>query len=226
MKNRAESVKELKRLVNRLKRGGPKPVFLESDNPLEQLIFAVLVENNNPPRARAATQLLVAETVDYNDLRVSTAQELARLVAAELPDAEDRTTVLIQVLNAVYERENAVTLESLKPRTKKDIHAYLEALDGMTPFVLATTMLYGFGEHNMPVDEDILEILKKDAIIDEAAGAVETEAFLKRQISAGDSALFAALLKRYASQKMARATRDKKYRQKKKTLRRRTASRR
>ena len=204
MKNSAAYAKEVKRFFNRLRRSGPKPTTYESDEPLNHLIFAVLSENNSPTRARQALARLLANTIDYNDLRVSTPSELATLIESDLPDAIDRTTVLVQILGAIYERENAVTLDRFKAKSKRDTRAYLQQLPGMTIYVLAGTMLWGFGEHLIPIDAQTLAVLKKEQLADPDADVGIAQAFLRRQISAGDAKLFTALLKRHVTQKAAR----------------------
>ena len=204
MKNSAAYAKEVKRFFNRLRRSGPKPTTYESDEPLNHLIFAVLSENNSPTRARQALARLLANTIDYNDLRVSTPSELATLIEPDLPDAIDRTTVLVQILGAIYERENAVTLDRFKAKSKRDTRAYLQQLPGMTIYVLAGTMLWGFGEHLIPIDAQTLAVLKKEQLADPDADVGIAQAFLRRQISAGDAKLFTALLKRHVAQKAAR----------------------
>ncbi len=194
MKNSAAYAKEVKRFFNRLRRSGPKPTTYESDEPLNHLIFAVLSENNSPTRARQALARLLANMIDYNDLRVSTPSELATLIESDLPDAIDRTTVLVQILGAIYERENAVTLDRFKAKSKRDTRAYLQQLPGMTIYVLAGTMLWGFGEHLIPIDAQTLAVLKKELLADPDAYVGIALAFLRRQISAGDEKLFTALL--------------------------------
>ena len=204
MKNSATYAKELKRFFNRLKRSGPKPTTYESDEPLNHLLFAILSENNSPAKARQALTRLLASVIDYNDLRVSTPSELAAMVELDLPNAIDRTTVLVQILGAIYGRENAVTLDRFKTKSKRDTRAYLQQLEGMTAYVLAGTMLWGFGEHLIPVDAQTLEVLKKEQLTDPDADVGTAQSFLRRHISSGDARLFTALLKRHTAQRAAR----------------------
>ncbi len=201
MKNSAAYAKEVKRFFNRQKRSGPKPSTYDFDDPLKHLVFAVLSEGNSPTRAKTAVTRLLANTINYNDLRVSTPNELAEIIEADLPDALVRTTLLVQILGSIYEVENVVTLDNIKSGSKKETRAYLQGLAGMTPYILASTMLWGFGEHQIPIDEQMLAVLKKEELVDPDTDVEEAQAFLRRQISASDAKMFTALLKRHAAQK-------------------------
>lgn len=204
MKNSAFYVKQVKRFFTRLKRSGPKPTTYDSDDPVQHLVVAALSEGTSLTKAKTAANRLLAYTIDYNDLRVSTPDELAKMIEEDLPDALARTTVLVKILGSVYERENSVSLDRIKSRGKKEIRAYLQELPGMTPYILASTMLWAFGEHAIPVDEQTLTVLKKDELVDAETSTEEAQAFLKRHISANDAKLFSAMLKRYVVQKAPR----------------------
>ncbi|MCH8963342.1 MAG: hypothetical protein IIB58_00155 [Planctomycetes bacterium] len=204
MKNSAVYAVEVKKFFNRLKRSGPKPTLHEYDDPLKQLIYAVLSEDNSPTRAKTAMTRLLANTIDYNDLRVSTSTELASIIESDIFNAVERTSVLIEVLGSIYARENSVALNKSKTKNRRDARAYLEGLSGMTPYVLSGTMLWAFDEHAIPLDEQTLTVLKKEGLVDPDATMAEAQGFLRRHISAGDAKLFTALLKRHAAQKAPR----------------------
>jgi endonuclease III len=144
---------------------------------------------------------LLANTIDYNDLRVSTPTELASIIESDIFNAVEKTGVLIEVLGSIYARENSVALDKSKTRNRKDARAYLEGLSGMTPYVLSGTMLWAFDEHAIPLDEQMLAVLKKEGLVDPDATMAEAQGFLRRHISAGDAKLFTALLKRHTAQK-------------------------
>ena len=204
MKNSAVYAAEVKKFFNRLKRSGPKPVLHEYDDPLKQLIYAILSEDNSPTRAKTAMTRLLANTIDYNDLRVSTPTELASIIESDILNAVERTAVLIEVLGSIYSRENSVALNKSQTRNRRDARAYLEGLSGMTPYVLSGTMLWAFDEHAIPLDEQMLAVLKKEGLVDPDATMAEAQGFLRRHITAGDAKLFTALLKRHTAQKAPR----------------------
>ena len=112
--------------------------------------------------------------------------------------------MLIEVLGSIYSRENGVVLNKTKTKNRRDARAYLEGLSGMTPYVLSGTMLWAFDEHAIPLDEQMLAVLKKEDLVDPDATMAEAQGFLRRHISAGDAKLFTALLKRHTAQKAPR----------------------
>lgn len=209
MKN-ASTGKEVKQFLGRLKRAGNRVAWPESDDPLEHLMTAVLAEGGNPAKARSALTRLLAQVVDLNELRVSTPRELAAIIEKEMPNSLKRCTRLVRVLNAIYEKQNVVTLEGLKARGKREARAYLDGLDGMTPYVAAATMLYGLGELAVPVDSGMLAVLKGEHIVDEAADTAAAQAFLERHLTVQDAKAFTVLLQRQASLKRPRAADKKK----------------
>lgn len=205
MRDSAVYAKQVQKYYNRLKRSGPKPALHEFDDPLKQLMFAVLSEDISPSKAKAAVSRLVSGTIDYNDLRVSTPNELAGMISSDIPHALSRATSLAQVLGAIYERENSVTLDPLKAGSRRDARAYLGNLAGMTPYALASTMLWAFGDHVIPVDEQILETLKKEEVVAPETTAEEAQTFLKRHVAASEARMFTALVKRHAAQRTSRS---------------------
>lgn len=204
MKHGAAHAAKIKKLFKELKNIAPKPTWPESDDPLEQLMLAVLSEGTHPAKARSALNRLLACAVDINELRVSTPQELAANVEGLLPGALQRTTVLVHVLQSIYERENAVTLESLKGKGKREARAYLESLGGTSPYIVACTMLWGLGDHAIAVDEALLAQLKREELVDSAADAAAVQQLLERHIPSHEAKLFTLVMKRYAAQRGSR----------------------
>jgi endonuclease III len=201
MKHGAAQAAKIRKLFRELKNVEPKPTWPESDDPLEQLMLAVLSEGTHPAKARSALNRLLAQAVDLNELRVSTPQELALNIEGLLPNPLERTTALVQVLQSLYERENGVTLERLKGKGKRETRAYLETLEGITPYVVACTMLWGLGDHAIAVDEALLAQLKKEELVDATADAAAVQQFLERHIPSNEAKLFTLVMKRYAAQR-------------------------
>ncbi len=194
----------IKKLHRKLLHAGPRPNDLQADSILEYLMLAVLSENTSISRAKSALRRLLENTIDLNDLRVSTPEELVRLIEPDIPDAASRAAVLIQILNSIYDSRNNVTLEGLK-KDKKSLRAYLDSLEGMTPYVAAFTLLWGFGLHAVPVDEVMLTVFKKESLIDPAMDVGAAQCYLERYISAHEARNFTLVMKRYAVAKSSRS---------------------
>jgi len=187
LKNEAAHARKFKTLFNRLRRRYP----VDLPDPLEpvtQLVVAMLQWNSTRRLALAAHDRLMERLVDNNDLRVCHPHEVVEMIGQEYPQAEERSARLREVLQEVYLREHATSLDSLQDKPKKEIKAYLDSLPGMPPYVAAEVTLLCFGGHAFPVDEQLVDKLREEEVIDPEATLAEVQSFLERQFKAGTAA--------------------------------------
>ena len=219
MKSSAAYAEKIKKLYAQQKKAKGSVEWPEAESLTEHLMIAVLSDGVNAAKARSALSKLLAETVDLNDLRVSTPQVLADIIESVIPNGLDRTTALVRVLNAVFENENEVSIDRLKTINKKERKEYLLGLDGISPYAAACTMIFGFGDHAIGVEEGLLGTFKQEEMIAEDCTAEKAQSFLERQISASEGSMFTLVMKRYAATKAPRlTTASKKKKKKKKTV--------
>jgi 3-methyladenine DNA glycosylase/8-oxoguanine DNA glycosylase len=126
--------------------------------------------------------------VDNNDLRVSLPNEIGALIGPDYPQLNVRISRMRETLHEIYIREYDVTLDHLLGKNKKRVRTYLETLPGMTPYVVNQIMLLNFGFHAMPIDDFMLELFKKDQVVDPDAEVEEVCKYLEKVVKAGDSA--------------------------------------
>ena len=203
MKNESNYAKKFELLLKKIRRR--HRVELPELGPMDQLIVGFLEWNATARLAAKAHEQLMAELVDNNDLRVSLPQELLALIGSKYPQGDERVSRLREVLNAVYVREHAMSLDSLAGKPKKQVRAYVDGLPGITQYVGAQLMLLGFGVHAMPVDDHIAELLRAEEAVDPAASVGEVAQFLERRIKAGDAAEVHRLLRIWADGRMRRS---------------------
>ncbi len=221
MKSSAVYAEKIKKLYAQQKRGASAPEWPETDGLIESLMLAVLSDGVSLTKALSALNAMRASTVDLNDLRVSTPQVLADVIDSSIPNGLPRTSALIRVLNAVFEHENEVSIDRLKTINKKERREYLSGLDGISPYAMACTMIFGFNDHAIAVEEGLLETLKQEDLIAEDCTAEKAQQFLERQIPASEGAAFTLIMKRYAASKSTRlstTSSKKKKKKKKKTV--------
>ncbi len=187
MKNEATYAKKFKTLFNRLRRKHPVDP-LEPLEPVTQLVVAILQWNSTRKLALAAHDRLMERLVDNNDLRVCHPHEVVELIGQDYAQAEERAERLREVLQAIYVREHATSLDSLQDKPKKEVKTYLDSLPGMLPYVAAEVTLLCFGGHAFPVDEQLVEKLRDEEAIDPEASLPEVQSFLERQFKAGTAA--------------------------------------
>lgn len=173
----------------------------EHSDPLEQLILAVLSQEASLAKAHKALKQLQQDMVDYNELRVSTPAEISESIGRIIPRSVQQAKVLVRLLNAIYQREYAVSLNVLTGKGIREVKAYLDSLDGMTPYVAASIVLWSLGGHAIPVSDPVLEFLRKHELVDPGASAAEVQSFLERNISAADARSFCLDLDAYVASK-------------------------
>jgi endonuclease III len=219
MKSSAAYAEKIKKLYAQQKRVKQPAEWPEAESLIEHLMLAVLSDGVNQTKARTALSQLLAATVDLNDLRVSTPQALADLIESVIPNGLPRTSALVRVLNAVFEHENEVSIDRVKTFNKKDRREYLATLDGISPYAATCTMIFGFGDHAIAVEDALLETFKREELIAEDCTAEKAQQFLERQISAGEGPQFTMVMKRYAASKSSRlSTTSPQSKKKKKTV--------
>jgi endonuclease III len=199
MRKGTEYAKKLKKAYSKFRSGHVPPEALEPSEPVEQLLLAALSQETTAAVGRAALTRINEEVVDYNELRVSAPGEIAELIGDSIPRSTQRAKVMIRLLNAIFAREYAVSLDSLKSKGLRDAKQYLESLDGATPYVIASVLLWSLGGHAIPVNKVVLDFLAKHDLIDPNASDAEVQSFLERHVSAADARTFCLDLEAYAA---------------------------
>ncbi len=180
-------------LVKRLRAEHGEPVYTPPATPdghdplVVEFVHSFLVWEAGASRADPALRRLLQAVVDYNELRVCLPDELARIIGERYPRAVERAARLRAALNDAYRREHAVTFQPLTVMPKRDARLYLDALDGVPPFVAARMTLLTLGGHAFPVDERILEALKEEHAAPPDLALNGAESWLERQFRSGEA---------------------------------------
>ncbi len=178
----------LKKLITRWTRHAP-PEGPKME-PLARLVHAFLEYDAEMSRAQSAVQRLVSTMTDYNELRVTPAIELAAILGVRYAFAEGRCASLHRTLQAIFEREKQMSLESLHQMHKPEIRKYLKSLAGINPYVEAAVALDCFGVPAAPVDMKLILWLKNKQVVTEECTVLELQQVLERQIRAPQMGMF------------------------------------
>jgi endonuclease III len=178
----------LKKIITRWTRHAP-PEGPKME-PLARLVHAFLEYDAEMGRAQSAEQRLVSTMADYNELRVTPAIELAAILGVRYAFAESRCSSLHRTLQAIFEREKQMSLESLHQMHKPEIRKYLKSLAGINPYVEAAVALDCFGVPAAPVDMKLLLWLKNKQAVTEECTVLELQLVLERQIRAPQMGMF------------------------------------
>jgi endonuclease III len=170
------------------------------DRPLlEQLLFALCLENTSYKVAEDVFAALRTTFFDWNEIRVSSIKELAQTMA-RLPDPAAAATSLRKVLQAVFESTYSFDLEALKKQNLGQAIERLEKLPGTTPFAVACVTQWSLGGHRIPVDRGAWDVLTILGIVTEANRADGVVPGMERAISKAKGIEFGSLLHQLAAE--------------------------
>lgn len=193
--NRAALITKLHRT---LKKAGKSPPPAADRTVLENLLFACLLENAHYDTAAGVLAKFQASFFDLNEVRVSSAKELAEIGHA-LPDPLAAATRFKRVLQNVFEASYSYDLEGLKKVNLSVADKQLRKLDGATPFVVAYVTQAALGGHAIPLDEAALQVLYVVGLIPAANVAADDVPGLTRAIPKNKGVEFGYLLHELAA---------------------------
>jgi len=185
MRSATKRAEELRSLLRRLQREG-KPPPKQPLEPLDALVRGAMSYDVSDSRAEEAMRAIGKEFVDLNELRVATDLEVHEMLGVRYPAIEERVAMITQCLNAIFEREQTMSLDRLKAVSKRESRQFLRELPGIHPFVEAFIMLLAFDGNAFPLDEEMLSYLREQEIIDEETKLPEAQRFLENHVKGED----------------------------------------
>lgn len=192
---------KLKRVFSRMRQSTPAEPAPEPDDPIRRLAIAVLGEDCGDAVAMAGLERLHKSMVDWNEIRVSTPDQVARALGERFPNGLERSRRLCQALHGVYLHEHKIDLERLRTMGRREAREYLEALDGVNDYSAAAVMLWSFGGHAIPVNDALHRALRDAGLVHESASRKEVQAFLERNIPAAQAKEFCLVMREFAPSK-------------------------
>ena len=171
-----------------------KPVPPTTDRSvLEHWVYACCLENARYEDADKAFKNAVDMAFDWNEMRVTTATELAEQMSS-LPDARRSASNLKRVLQSVFESQYSYDLEQLRKqnlgKTVKDMLRH----DGATRFHVSYVTQHALDGHSLPIDVGALDVLYIVGVIDEKERAKQVVPGLERAIPKKQGIEYGSLL--------------------------------
>jgi endonuclease-3 len=172
-----------------LKKRFPLPT-LEPEAPrplLEELVYAICREGSTSADADAAFARIRKTFVDWNEIRVSTVQEVADALRP-LPQAGPRAGWIIGVLHAVFELNYAFDLGDMEKKglkqAAKQVSRYFNVKDleakqlkqaakqisrfkQVNDFAVAWVVQRSLGGHAIPLDGPTVRVLQRLGVVEE-----------------------------------------------------------
>jgi endonuclease-3 len=138
----------------------PRPV-------LEEVLYAILREATTTPQADDAYAKLKSAFFDWNEVRVSSVQEVAD-VLEPLPDSGPKAKRVVEFLQEHFERTYSFVLEDLEKKGLKQAAKQLARYKdhGVSDFVVAWVTQRSLGGHAIPLDEPTIRVLTRLGILE------------------------------------------------------------
>jgi endonuclease-3 len=149
---------------------------------LEAVVYGICHEGTTREQANQALNRFRDHFFDWNEVRVSSIEEIRDVLAGQ-PDAEERATSLRRFLRQLFEKTYAFSLDALAKKPLKESVKSLQDFEALaSDYVLATVIQQALGGHAIPVDEPILRALERLGVIEESADAASVRGLLERAV--------------------------------------------
>jgi endonuclease-3 len=148
---------------------------------LESLVYAICRENVSRSQADAAYARLRDTFFDWNEVRVSTAREIADVII-DLPQSFERAERIIKLLQEVFETNYSYDLDGLAKKGLKPAEKLLDRYAGGNAFVTAYVVQNTLGGHAMPVDDGMARLLHRLEVLDAKDTLASAQASLEHLI--------------------------------------------
>jgi endonuclease III len=143
-----------------------KDVSDEAAGPvMEQLLYGICREDATREQADAAFQGLRDHFFDWNEIRVSSAHEVAEALG-DLSDAERRAERIIALLQEVFEATFSFDLESMHKKGVKMAVKSLARYQGVNEFTTSWVVQHSLGGHAVPLDRVTIRVVQRLGLID------------------------------------------------------------
>ena len=217
MKNSKEYSKKIKNLYLSLGRKYPKVQKVVHEQVVDAVAFAVISAKLSEKATVSAIKRFADYFVDWNDLRVSRAEEIAEALGEDTPVTRDIALTITRILQSIFNEYHKVSLEALKKIGKRPAKQALEKIDGTSRYIVDYCLLASLNGHAIPLTEKMIKYLRSNELVDPEADEQQIGGFLAKQISAKNGYEFYALLRRESEARKGRKNKRPKTTPKKKT---------
>lgn len=157
---------------------------------LHEIVYSLLLWEASTSQAKSAYRRLREHLVDFNELRVCFADEIAQMIGERYPRAAERAQRIRGVLHDVYKRQHRLTLAPLREAPRNEAQAYIRSLDGLPPFSAARVLCMGLSIEAVPVDARLHALLAEEGVVKEGEAndesILEAAAFLDRTLKSAE----------------------------------------
>lgn len=160
---------------------------------LEHILYAALLEDAPVDLADEGFAKCEQEFFDWNEVRVTSVTELAE-VLSKFPSPATTSMRLKRCLQSVFEAFYNFDIDHLKKENLGKAVSKFEAMNGVSPFVLAYLVQHGLGGHAIPVNSAAMHIMFKAGIVSESEAQSGKVPGLERAIPKSKAIEFSSML--------------------------------
>lgn len=159
-----------------------------SDMATAELVFSLLVWEAGLPAAVSAARRLAEQFVDLNEVRVALEEEVEDTVGLADEHATRRARAILDTLHAVFEQEDAVSIDRVARAGAHEGEPYLRAIEALPAFAVDRVLALVFGEQRVPVDGRLLGVLIERGVVPAQTTTAAAGDLLARCCTAGEAA--------------------------------------
>lgn len=193
-KNRAGLIDKLYKVAKKQYRPIAPPA---NRSVLEHMLYGCCLENSTNDSADQALAMLQENFCDWNEVRVTTVEELADIgkgLAIPIKAAHS----VKRTLFGVFETHFTFDIDFLKKENISKTLAAFEKLKGVSPFVISYVAQNGLGSHAIPVDDSMLQLFFVLGIVSESEHESGRVPGLERAIAKAKGAEFFSVVHQMA----------------------------
>jgi len=193
-KNRADLINKLHKVVKK------EYTFIATPSNrtvLEHMIYGAVLEDSTFEAADEAFAKLQENFYDWNEVRVTTRNELAELMKM-VSDPLAAASRVKKSLHGVFEKYYQFDLEFLKKENLSKAVQSMQTFTGVTPFTISYTAQNGFSGHSIPIDQSLMNLMYAIGAVSEKELAEQKIPGLERTIPKAKGIEFSVLVHQLA----------------------------
>ncbi len=195
-KNRADLIAKLYKFVKKEFQVVSPP---SNRTVIEHLLYGCCLEDSTFEAADEAFAKLQENYFDWNEVRVTTANELAESMKS-LADPMASATRLKKTLHGVFETYYQFDVDFLRKENLSKAVIQFEKFRGITPFIVSHAAQNGLGGHSIPLDRSAMLLFYVLGIVSEDESAKKRVPGLERTIPKAKGIEFSVLIHQFAVQ--------------------------
>ena len=149
---------------------------------LEAVVYGLCHDGTTREQASQALNRFRDQFFDWNEVRVSSIDEIKGVLAGQ-PDAEERAMTLRRFLRQLFEKEYKFEIDALAKKPLRDSVKILQEYAAFeNDYVLATVIQQALGGHAIPVDKPLVRALIRLEIVEESTEIEAVRSLLERAV--------------------------------------------